>query len=624
MQGRIPATALLASRGPGRLWVLPLLAVLGLLASARAESSGAPRKRRSRTRFVKVVVKDLRGNPLPNAEITVVDFETKEPLPNQKYSVDEQGAKRLVVRTSPDVELVVTAPGMESRTQIVYWSNQYELKLREQGAAAITPATPVVTVRPPVARKTRTVSVVVEDQEGKRLKDAEVAVVDLKTKKIYERKFLIEGLGAVELKEDSTGSLELVAIAPGRLSSTQELGEGSSYVFKLKRREPEVAPIVRKKRTLSIVIEGEDGQRLKGAEVAVVDSKTKKIHERKLLGEGLGSVEFEEDAAAAIELVAAARGRESSTQAVGEENSYVFKLKRREVSAKLSVLVKDSLGRTVSGATVIAIEGGRKLASKATDDDGHAEVSFVFGDPSDLVLEVRHGAYRPRKTPVRPDRDQKLEVVLMPSRPAVKSSLVTVLVLSKSFTASPQTFAKVRAAVARLLEDCAKDPELWRDVALVTVGDGRIREILPLTRKLGDAEIKQAKARLSGLYGHAGTLSWRDLGKLAQFLGNSRALGDAGAEVVVLAPKNMVLDEKLSLYDAGGDSVMGSFRQNNLRLRLIEIGFTEDRTRAYRELCEKTQGFYRAVKIGDKLDEQVARLQFHFPTPPPSPDETKK
>jgi len=86
----------------------------------------------------------------------------------------------------------------------------------------------------------------------------------------------------------------------------------------------------------------------------------------------------------------------------------------------------------------------------------------------------------------------------------------------------------------------------------------------------------------------------------------------------------MVLDEKLSLYDAGGDSVMGSFRQNNLRLRLIEIGFTEDRTRAYRELCEKTQGFYRAVKIGDKLDEQVARLQFHFPTPPPSPDETKK
>jgi hypothetical protein len=175
-----------------------------------------------------------------------------------------------------------------------------------------------------------------------------------------------------------------------------------------------------------------------------------------------------------------------------------------------------------------------------------------------------------------------------------------------------------------VLQDCAGNPDVWRDVALLGLGDGRVREILPLTKNLGEAEVKEAKTRLSGLAGDAGTLSWRDLEKLAQFLGNSSAIGDAGADVLVLAPRNVALDEKLSLYDAGGDGVMDGFRQKNLRLRLIEIGATDDGTKAYKELCEKTQGIYKAVKMGEKLGEEIAKLQFHFPTPPPTAEGSPK
>jgi hypothetical protein len=86
----------------------------------------------------------------------------------------------------------------------------------------------------------------------------------------------------------------------------------------------------------------------------------------------------------------------------------------------------------------------------------------------------------------------------------------------------------------------------------------------------------------------------------------------------------VALDEKLSLYDAGGDGVMDGFRQKNLRLRLIEIGATDDGTKAYKELCEKTQGIYKAVKMGEKLGEEIAKLQFHFPTPPPTAEGSPK
>jgi hypothetical protein len=487
-----------------------------------------------------VLVKDIHGHPVPNAKITVVDFETKTALPNEEYAVDAEGAKRLVVRTAPDVELVVTAPGKAPKTQIVYWASQYEFKLHDPGQ--VLPSEPIST--------------------------------------------------------PTSTTVTVVAVQP--------------------------APAVRKTRTVSVVVEGEEGPRLKDAEVAVLESKTKKILERKLLVEGLGAVEVAEDAGTPLELIATVPGRDSTTQAVGGESSYVFKLKRRQTTNKLSVAVKDSLGRAVAEATVVATEGGRKLASVATDNQGLAELNFAFSDPSDLALEVHHGGYRPKTTPVRPSQDTKLEVVLMPARPAIKSSLVTVLVLSKAFAANPKHFEALRAAVTRVLQDCAGNPDVWRDVALLGLGDGRVREILPLTKNLGEAEVKEAKTRLSGLAGDAGTLSWRDLEKLAQFLGNSSAIGDAGADVLVLAPRNVALDEKLSLYDAGGDGVMDGFRQKNLRLRLIEIGATDDGTKAYKELCEKTQGIYKAVKMGEKLGEEIAKLQFHFPTPPPTAEGSPK
>ena len=373
-----------------------------------------------------------------------------------------------------------------------------------------------------------------------------------------------------------------------------------------------------------MVVENPEGQRLKDAQVAVIDSQTKKIYERKFLVDGLGTVEFEADDSATFAVIASVPGRTPVTQELGSKTSMVFKLERRKETAKLKVTVKDNLGRQLAGATLVATESGRELTKVSTDEKGWAEVSFTYSDASSLIIEAHHGGYQPRKSPIRPSRDQSLEIVLMPARPVVKSSLVTVLVISKAFTSSPKTFARVRESVARVLRECAQKRELWKNTALLVIGDGRIRELLPLTEELTDADIKKAQERLSGLYAQAGTLSWRDLVKLAQFVGNSGQLGTAGGDLLVLAPKNMALDETLSLYDAGGDSAMDSFRQKNLRLRLVEIGYTDDSTRSYRELCQKTRGFYKSIKISDKLPDHIARLQFHFPTPPPLAETPRK
>ncbi|MGE4570463.1 MAG: hypothetical protein AAEF72_03915, partial [Gammaproteobacteria bacterium] len=149
------------------------------------------------------------------------------------------------------------------------------------------------------------------------------------------------------------------------------------------------------------------------------------------------------------------------------------------------------------------------------------------------------------------------------------------VVLSKAFTSSPKNFTRVRQTMKQIMNDFHRSPDLWKGTSVLSIGDGRIRQILPMTTKITEGDIKRALTRLSGLYAHAGSLSWRDLKKLSDFIKHSRQVGEAGADLLVIAPKNLAMDEKLNLYDAGGDGVMDAFRQNNLRLRLVEVGFSE-------------------------------------------------
>ena len=669
---------------------------LALFAAICLPASGA----RPKTRYVKVVVKNNQNLPVAGASIIVVDLASKAPLEGQVYKTGANGSKGIVVRAKPDVELVIRYPGMVEKRQPVYWSNQYEIRLAPPLQLApiqySTPATRVQKVVVVPARQKRSVSIVVEGVEGRRLRDSEVAVLNARTKKIIERKLLLEGLGSVEFETDEDLVLELVATAPGRKSTALKLGAGNSYIFKLQRREVNASSSVVVKdtggklltgaqvivaeagkvlarassdakgmaalkyaytdaatltveavldgykavqsplntrvattnlslepiihtidRTLSLIIQGNGGERLEQADVSVLDVQTSKLYERVLLQQGVGSVRFKTKENVQLKLQASAAGRVTASQPIGKANSYTFKLERKQLKAKVAVTVKDNVGRMVAGASILVTEEGRQLASVTTDKRGWAEVGYAYSDASLILIETYHGGYKTRKAPLSPGRDHAVAIVLMPQRRAVKPSMYAVVVLSKAFTSSAKNLARVRMTMKQIMNDCLKSPELWKGTSMLTVGDGRIRQILPMTAKINEADVKQALIRLSGLYAQAGTLSWRDLKKLAEFIKNSRQVGEAGADLLVIAPKNLAMDEKLNLYDAGGDGVMDVFRQNNLRLRLVEVGFTEDPTRSYKELCDKTQGFYKALKINDKLFEEVAKLQFHYPTPPP-------
>jgi hypothetical protein len=603
-----------------------------------------------------------------------------------------------VVRAKPDVELVVRYPGMVEKRQAVYWSNQYEIRLSPplQLAPIQYSTTPVQKVVVVPAKQKRSVSIVVEGVEGRRLRDAEVAILDARTKKIIERKLLLEGLGSVEFEAEEDLDLELIATAPGRKSTALKLGAGNSYIFKLKRREVRASssavvkdadgkpltgaqvivaeagkilaratcdakgtaalnyaytdaaaltieaaldgykavrrplnariattnislePIIRTiDRTLSLIVQGSAGERLEQADVSVLDAQTSKIYERVLLQQGVGTVRYKAKEKVQLKLQASSAGRITASQPVTKAGSYTFKLERKQLKSKVAVTVKDNVGRMVSGATILVTEEGRQLASVTTDKRGWAEVGYAYSNASLILIETHHGGYKTRKAPLNPSRDNAVEIVLMPQRRAVKPSMYAVVVLSKAFTASPKNFTRVRQTMKKIMNDFHKSPELWKSTSVLSIGDGRIRQILPMTAKINESDVKQALTRLSGLYAHAGSLSWRDLKKLADFIKNSRQVGEAGADLLVIAPKNLAMDEKLNLYDAGGDGVMDAFRQNNLRLRLVEVGFTDDPTRSYKELCDKTQGFYKVLTISDKLFEEVAKLQFHYPTPPP-------
>jgi hypothetical protein len=370
-------------------------------------------------------------------------------------------------------------------------------------------------------------------------------------------------------------------------------------------------------RVFSVVIESEEGQRVKDAEVTVVDAKSGEIHSRKLLGDGIGTMDIKAAASVRLEIVATAPGMEKATAPVGDKTSYVVKLQPKKVTSNVQVTVKDAVGRKVGGASVLASEGNRELTRGETDDQGSIQLSFTYASASDLTLEVYRGGYQTRKVPVSLPRDKSVEVVLLPTRPAVKSTLAVVVVLSKVFSASPKTYAQVRESVNRILSDCQQNQELWSEVGLFALGDEKVRDILPLAKELDAGQLQRAKKTLSDLYGGAGSLSWRDLTSLSEYLSKLLRTADAGCDVLVIAPKNMSLDDALSLYDAGGEPVLTAFRSKNLRLRLIEVGAIDDVGRAYRELAEGTQGFYKALRAGDALPQEIGRLQFHFPNPPP-------
>ncbi|MDP6111627.1 MAG: hypothetical protein QGG53_07125 [Planctomycetota bacterium] len=665
-----------------------------LLLAVCLPASGA----RPKTRYVKVIVKNNQNLPIAGANIMVVDLATKTPLEGQVYKTGAKGTKGIVVRAKPDVELVVRYPGMVEKRQAVYWSNQYEIRLSPplQLAPIQYSTIPVQKVVVVPAKQKRSVSIVVEGVEGRRLRDAEVAILDARTKKIIERKLLLEGLGSVEFEAEEDLDLELIATAPGRKSTALKLGAGNSYIFKLKRREVRASssavvkdadgkpltgaqvivaeagkilaratcdakgtaalnyaytdaaaltieaaldgykavrrplnariattnislePIIRTiDRTLSLIVQGSAGERLEQADVSVLDAQTSKIYERVLLQQGVGTVRYKAKEKVQLKLQASSAGRITASQPVTKAGSYTFKLERKQLKSKVAVTVKDNVGRMVSGATILVTEEGRQLASVTTDKRGWAEVGYAYSNASLILIETHHGGYKTRKAPLNPSRDNAVEIVLMPQRRAVKPSMYAVVVLSKAFTASPKNFTRVRQTMKKIMNDFHKSPELWKSTSVLSIGDGRIRQILPMTAKINEGDVKQALTRLSGLYAHAGSLSWRDLKKLADFIKNSRQVGEAGADLLVIAPKNLAMDEKLNLYDAGGDGVMDAFRQNNLRLRLVEVGFTDDPTRSYKELCDKTQGFYKVLTISDKLFEEVAKLQFHYPTPPP-------
>ncbi|MDA0840155.1 MAG: carboxypeptidase-like regulatory domain-containing protein [Planctomycetota bacterium] len=669
---------------------------LALITAVSLPAWGATAK----TRYVKVVVKNNQNLPVEGASIVVVDMATKTPLEGQVYKTGADGSKGIVVRAKPDVELVIGFPGMVEERQVVYWSNQYEIRLSPPSQLATVqysqPVTPVQNVVVVPTRQKRSVSIVVEGTDGRRLQDSEVAVLDARTKKIIERKLLLEGLGSVEFESEEDLVLELVATAPGRKSTALKLGSGNSYIFKLQQREVQanssvvvkdtegnplagaqvivaeagkilaqassdakgaaalnyaytdeatltieaaldgykavrspmntrlvttnlnLEPIIRTlDRTLSIIVQGSGGERLEQADVSVLNEQTSKLYERVLLPQGVGAVRFKANEKEQLKLQASAAGRVTASQPIGAADSYTFKLELKQLESKVAVTVKDNVGRMVSDATILVTEEGRQLASVTTDQRGWAEVGYAYSNASLILIETHHGGYMTRKAPLNPSRDNAVEIVLMPQRREVKPSMYAVLVLSKVFTSSAQTLAHVRMTMKQIMDDCQKNPELWKGASVLTIGDGRIRQILAMSEKITEDDVKQALTRLSGLYAQAGSLSWRDLQKLAEFIKNSRQVGEAGAEVLVIAPKNPAIDETLNLYDAGGDGVMDAFRQNNLRLRLVEVGFTKDPTRSYKELCDKTQGFYKALTINDKLFEEVAKLQFHYPTPPP-------
>jgi len=554
-------------------------------------------------RAVSVVVEGLEGERLKDAEVVVIDAATSR-VHEKKLLLEGVGSLEVEAKSGTSFQIVATAPGRERGTATIGKSDSYVVKLKLRKATA----------QPPPAR--RAVSVVVEGLEGERLKDAEVVVIDAATSRVHEKKLLLEGVGSLEVEAKSGTSFQIVATAPGRERGTATIGKSDSYVVKLKPRKAAVQPPPAR-RAVSVVVEGLEGERLKDAEVVVIDAATSRVHEKKLLLEGVGSLKVEAKPGASLQIVATAPGRERGTAPIGKSESYVVKLKPRLASTQLSVEALDAIGRKVAQATLVVSERGRELARATTDKEGLAGLEFTYSDPTGVVLEAYHGGYQTRRVHLRLPKDKNVRVSLMPSRPKAKSNLVTVLVLSKVFTASPKTFARVRATVHKLLSECSESPDVWAGVGLYTLGDGRVREVLPLKRRVDSEALTRAKRTLSGLYGSAGPLNWRDLKALGEFLTKPGRVGPSGCDVLVLTPKNMSLDEEMSLYDAGGEPVLNEYRAKDLRLRLVEIGAIEDVTKSYEEFCEGSRGYYRALINKDSLSDEVVKLQFHLPNPPP-------
>jgi len=585
--------------------ILILSVALMLAVPGRGEAK--PRQR-VRSRLIRVVVKDSHGNPLKAAEITVIDAATKKPLEGAKFKVKEDGTTQIIVREQPKVELRANAPGKEAEVQPVSWPREYMFELYNPGEKVVLPAlSPLATFVTSSGVRPRVLSVVVQDSKGNMLKDVVVAVINATSQEVIQQKLLNNGVGSFEAKVARGTKLKINAKFPGLISETKNVGSESSYVFRLKSHA----------RSVNVMVEGKEGVRLKGAEVRVIDAKTKKaIKSWSVLESGFGPIEFDSVPGTNVVLEARAPGRRSVTVAVPKNSKQLMiQLERRDTQARFAVLVKNRGNQPVEDAVFSLVdENGKELATGHTNRLGKAEAKFKYKELFEARLEVRHGAYRNRAVPIRMKPDQEVEVILTPEAPKNKSSLMIILVLSRGFQKPPVSYVEVKKGIRNILEASKKNTRLWDYIGFYALGNREIRDILPFTRNADDHHIDQAKDRLRDLSLYSGAMTWRDLSRLNKFLEKSGRNFDAGCEILLIAPKNMAMQDDESLYDAGGEDIMSLFRARNLRLRWIEVG--RSKTEAYKELCDGTFGHYSALVPEKGLSDKILKLQYHLPKPP--------
>lgn len=541
----------------------------------------------------------------------------------------------------------------------------------------------------------RSITLVAEDPDGGRLRNAEVSVTEVGTGKLLESTRLDNGTGTLVLRTDPDQALRLTARAPGRETVEKSVGEGAAYRFALPRLavkgslkvkvsdargnavpgaslvvtgagrelskvttgedgsallslayldgdkltlgieragfaskelslelpakqalEVGLAPLATK---VDVIVEGSQGTRLENSEARVIDAKASAaLTEWTLLRQGFGSLTYKPGAAEDLQVLARAPGHlEANAKLTRDQRTALIKLKPKVIQAKARIKVTEQSGKALPAARVRLLKrDGTELDTGITDDKGGVELEFQYSDLFDAYLHVTRGGYRVKTVPIRLMAQQSIDAVLSPEVPLVKSTFLVVLVLDRRLKTPANLLAEVKQGVVRLLGECRENSQFWDSTGAYALGNREIRDILPITRDLNQHLIEQAESRLRDLSAYSGALSWRDLESLAKFLEKSGKIGPGGCDILLISPKNIVLSETDSLQDLGGEDVLDLFRQRKLRLRLVEVGQLEQKTKAYQELCDGTFGAYKVLSTKGKLSESLVELQYHFPKPP--------
>lgn len=215
----------LEQRSIASLLLTALILGLSLLPWPETRAEQGVAQNSKKTRFVSVVVKRDSGELLKGAQVTVVNGATMTAFEGQEHKL-EKGSAWIVVPRYGDVRLLAAAPGHVSALRKVDWVREYTITLVPKAAGAATPGLPVVKTAPAeaVVKPTRVLSVVVEGEDRKRLRDAVVTLLDADSKAVVERKLLVNGFGSFNLKIAKDKDIEVVAEAPGRVSQTSRVG----------------------------------------------------------------------------------------------------------------------------------------------------------------------------------------------------------------------------------------------------------------------------------------------------------------------------------------------------------------------------------------------------------------